>query len=581
MEVAQKHQNAKPSRVTLTGGAGEVHLRTELFGLKLVSHRACRRALARRSASWGHAQGVAVPDRPPSDLALLRFHIISGYLTADLPRGQRGPKLQELASRTWELPDGREVQFAAETLRGWVRRYRQGGLAALENAPRPRRGVQVLTDEHKAILCRLKRDVPARSIDRIIEVAEETNLVPKGLLKRSTVHRVLHARGLSARKKAETATDDLDRFEAAFPNDLWQSDMLAGPWLPAPDRPGKQRRAWLHAWLDDHSRLLLAGRWAFKSDLPTLELTLREALRRCGLPKRVYYDNGGPYRSKHMAQIIAVLSDQRPIFTPPYRPEGHGKIEAFNRYCRAAFVEEVRASSIQSIDELNRAFLAWRDLKYNRRVHSETGEAPWDRWRAEPGRIIEVSERLLTEAFLFRAKRTTDKAGVLKLHGVRYQVGPELARKRLEVRYEPEDTDLIEVWYGGTFQERVRPLTVRPQRRPKAPQPDVTPDPDGPVVDYLGELVERHKPLPVKDEVQAAREEQRAHTAAVVAIFVDHLRPEVVDTEAITNFVERFGPISLEVTAEHLAFVVQTLGDDPHIQPVLNSLREALSGDNA
>ena len=118
-----------------------------------------------------------------------------------------------------------------------------------------------------------------------------------------------------------------------------------------------------------------------------------------------------------MAQIVAVLSNRRPLFTPARRPEGHGKIEAFNRLCRAAFVDEVKASSITTLDALNRAFAAWRDLKYNRRPHGETGEAPWDRWRAHPARIVTVGEGLLAEAFLFRAKRTTDKAGVLKLHG--------------------------------------------------------------------------------------------------------------------------------------------------------------------
>jgi hypothetical protein len=199
----------------------------------------------------------------------------------------------------------------------------------------------------------------------------------------------------SSTSSAEASTSDLDRFEAAFPNDLWQSDMLCGPWLPDPDNPGQRRRTWLHAWLDHHSRLLLAGRWSFRCDLPVLELTFREAVRRCGVPKRVYYDYGGPYRSHHMRQIVAVLSNQKPIFTVPRRPEGHGKIEAFNRYCRAAFVEEVKASAIQSLDQLNRAFAAWRDLKYGRRPHSEIGATPWDRWRAHPERVVVASERLL------------------------------------------------------------------------------------------------------------------------------------------------------------------------------------------
>lgn len=109
-----------------------------------------------------------------------------------------------------------------------------------------------------------------------------------------------------------------------------------------------------------------------------------------------------------------------------------------NRFCRAAFVNEVKASSIVSLDELNRAFRAWVDLKCNRREHGETGQTPWDRWRDGADRIVHVDERALVDAFLFRASRTTDKTGVLKLHGSKYQVGPELARKKVEVRYDPD-----------------------------------------------------------------------------------------------------------------------------------------------
>jgi len=178
-------------------------------------------------------------NRPPSDLALLRYQAISAYLSLRPPRGQRTALLRQLAEQTWRLPDGRQVQFAAETLRNWVRRFRRGGIEALEDKPRRRPGVQVLEPEHIDIVCRLKRDVPARSIDRVIRIARSTGVIPKTVpLSRSTVHRVLQANGLSKRKQGAAATDDLDRFEAAFANDLWQSDMLMGPWLPDPDKPG-------------------------------------------------------------------------------------------------------------------------------------------------------------------------------------------------------------------------------------------------------------------------------------------------------------------------------------------------------
>lgn len=519
-----------------------------------------------------------MPVKAPSEMALLRYQIISAYLALEPPRGQRTHVLQTLASKTWTLPDGQPVEFAAETLRGWVRAFRRGGLQALDNAPRARPGVQVLNDQQKDLICQLKRDVPSRSLDRIITIAEEMELVTAGLLKRSTVHRVLAKRGLSRRKRGASSTEDLDRFEAAFPNDLWQSDMMKGPWLPDPDRPGKMRQAWLHAFLDDHSRLLLAGRWGFRSDLPTLELVFREALRRHGLPKRVYYDNGGPYRSKHMKQIVAVLSNQKPIFTPPRRPEGHGKIEAFNRLCRAAFVDEVKASAIATIDELNRAFAAWRDLKYNRRVHEETGQKPWERWRAGADRIEHVGERFLVDAFLFQDVRTTDKAGVLRLFGTKYQVGHQLARKKVQVRYDPERMQTIEVWHGDVFQERVKPLEALPHRRPSA---DVASEdrPQEKVIDYLAHLTKQHEPVTIEDAVEVALREREELNEAVYEVLKSRISPETFDEHAVREFLLRYGPLEPGPVQEALDLAVELGGVDQHIHVFLTAVRELIGGD--
>ena len=196
--------------------------------------------------------------------AIARFQVISAYLAIDPPRGQRRQLLEHLASRVWRDVSGESWTVSAETIRVWIRRYRKSGLDGLADKARPQRGVQALTSEQIELVCRLKEEVPERSIERVIAIAEDLGLVPKGVLRRSTVHRVLQARGLSRRPVGRSETHDLDRFEAAAPNDLWQSDMLVGPWLPDPQRPGKTRRAYLYAFLDDHSRLLLHGRFSFK-----------------------------------------------------------------------------------------------------------------------------------------------------------------------------------------------------------------------------------------------------------------------------------------------------------------------------
>jgi hypothetical protein len=187
--------------------------------------------------------------------ALARYLVISAYIAVPPPRGRRRAVLEQLAARTWPGPTGEPFTASAETIRVWVRRYRTGGVDALADAPRPSRGVTVLTEDEVAKLCALKQQVPERSLDRLIRLAEDLKLLEPGKARRSTVHRALVAHALSARRLKVPDTEDLDRYEADFPNEVWQSDMLEGPWLPDPERPGKVRRSWLYTFLDDHSLL--------------------------------------------------------------------------------------------------------------------------------------------------------------------------------------------------------------------------------------------------------------------------------------------------------------------------------------
>ena len=180
---------------------------------------------------------VSMPMKTVSARALVRFQVVSAYLAIAPPRGERAQVLERLAAKPWSLPDGRPFLFRPETLRGWVRAYQRHGLEGLEDTPRARVGVGVLTPEQIEVICALKRQVPERSLDRVIQIAEELDKVPKGVLKRSTVHRVLKAHGLSKSPKGKASTADLDRFEAAWPNDLWQSACAPGPTCPTRRSP--------------------------------------------------------------------------------------------------------------------------------------------------------------------------------------------------------------------------------------------------------------------------------------------------------------------------------------------------------
>jgi transposase len=491
--------------------------------------------------------------------------------------------LEQLAARTWTDEKGEPLRVAADTLRVWVRRYRQSGLEGLKDKLRPRRGIQALSLEQIELVCRLRREVPERSLDRLIAIAEEMKLVAPGLLTRSTVHRVLRAEGLSARACRVPDTQDLDRFEALAPNGTWQSDMLVGPWLPDPERPGKMRRAYLYAFIDDHSRLLLHGRFSFKGDLPALELVFRRCLQKWGVPSRVHYDNAQVYRSGHMKQVVATLGIHRIVFTKPGRPQGHGKIEALNQYIRSAFLAELAASpQIETLDALNEAFVAWADELYNRKAHSETGQMPLDRWRAGADRVRYAEEEELRQAFLWREKRTPDKTAVFSLLGRQYQVAAKLARRRIEVRYDPEALDEVEVWHQERFVERVRPFQVQEHRRPRDPclRSQAPEEKQEPVADWLGHLVETRskqgfiEPSPRHLVEQRARRRAEADEA-IVALLVERLDSAVIDHEAIRAYLDRFGPFDLGRAGEVLDRLLGAeLTSDSHITVVLDAIRD-------
>ena len=514
---------------------------------------------------------------PITKKALLRFQIISAYLAANPPRGKRRHMLEHLAAKTWFLESGEVFSVKPETIRYWLRMYRLGGFEALKDKPRKDKGVRAIPEDLIQKACKLKLEVPERSIERIITIMENLQLAPPGLLRRSTLHRALQARGLSARKLVIPDTRDLDRWQADYANDLWQADMLQGPWLPDPYRKGKMRRSYLYAFLDDASRLLLYGRFFFKGDLPALELVFKRSLQRYGRPHRVYYDNGMVFKSNHMKIVCAELGIHHPIHTRPYRPMGHGKIEAFNRFCVNHFIAEVKASNIVTLQQLNEAFSAWVGEEYNLRKHTEIGMTPKQRWTNDASRIQYIEEEKLRIAFLWREKRTPDKTGVLRLFHHRYKVSPTLARKRVEVRYDPERLDQIEIYLDGVFKQRAKPLQIAPNRAPKVLLPleqDQSPEEK---TDYLGWLTGQHKA-----KIQVTPPVNNSPKTQTLTGFLDilqgYISREVFDEKEAAAFFQAFGPFDPDRVKRTMDDLLAVEPRNLHISFYLNHLQARLRG---
>ena len=156
--------------------------------------------------------------------------------------------------------------------------------------------------------------------------------------------------------------------------------MLVGPWVPYPRREGSAR-ARLFLIVDDHSRLLVDGRFFAHENARACQDLLRRAITRRGLPEVFYADNGAPFSNAWLARTCGVLGI-RLVHSKPYSPEGRGKQERLNRYIREAFLAEAAHHGIESLDALNDLFAAWAGQVANRRVHAETGQTPIGRFEA-------------------------------------------------------------------------------------------------------------------------------------------------------------------------------------------------------
>jgi putative transposase len=283
--------------------------------------------------------------------------------------------------------------------------------------------------------------------------------------------------------KGGPVTRALGRFEAEFRNELWAGDALHGPLIDG-------RRVFLFCFLDDHSRLFCGYRWAAREDVLNASKALRAGMAARGMPKAVYVDNGSPFVSGQLLRACAVLN-VRLIHSRPGRPEGRGKIERAFRTVREQLLVEFEDHSPRSLEELNQTFQAWVEQVYHRRVHSETGQAPLERFLAAAGAPTVPSERWLREAFRWSERRTVSRTGTVAMHGNTYEVDPGLAGRRVDLIFDPSELADVEVRLDGHHAGLAVPLKIHRHVHPRAQQPTQRAEPTG--IDYLGLIRKRRE----------------------------------------------------------------------------------------
>jgi transposase InsO family protein len=249
------------------------------------------------------------------------------------PEAKAGPLTAEqrvLLLDTWRrsgLPAkdfGALVGLSKHTLYAWKKKFDAQGPAGLLDRPRGAATGSKLPELTKRTIVMMKEANPEWGCQRISDLLTRGPALPASA---GAVARVLHEAGYELEEHpTRPHADHVRHFERAQPNQLWQTDLFTFV------LKRQNRRVYLVAFLDDHSRFIVGyGLHASQSAALVMEV-LRAALGSYGAPAELLTDNGSQYVTWRGKSAFAKECDKRgikQIVATPRRPQTLGKIERF------------------------------------------------------------------------------------------------------------------------------------------------------------------------------------------------------------------------------------------------------------
>ncbi len=382
-----------------------------------------------------------MPTSDSAELAVWRYGIISTLLHRNVEEQTLEEALIRLSSQQYRRLDGRFVSFSPETLRKWFYRYRNGGLPALNDAPRKDTG------GHRSVpgsmenrLFELRKGHPRWTFARLLDQLVQEELWNMRSPARSTLYRFAHTTNL-LRDPHLVPHDPARLFSYEFFGQLWMADFLHGPKIRL---NGKKRKTYLHAIMDDATRYVVRAGFFTSESTEVMMTELMASVRTHGKPIRFYTDNGACYASRHLKFVCANLGIHL-IHTPPGKPRGRGKAERFFRTVRDRFLDGEKAPA-KTLDGLNKAFREWLST-YHKRIHSSLGVSPLQKRLSHESVCNPLPEAVEIEP-LFRMKRRCRVYlnNTIRLKKRSYEVMDALPGQRVDVWFMPWNLDTV--WYG-------------------------------------------------------------------------------------------------------------------------------------
>jgi transposase InsO family protein len=272
----------------------------------------------------------------------------------------------------------------------------------------------------------------------------------------SSVWRVLRRRGLVTPQPQKRPRSALVRFQAALPNECWQSDMTH--WTLSGGRGCE-----IVNFIDDRSRLDLRSVALAVTTAVDVGQIFQAARAQYGTPQNVLTDNGCIFTASHRGGKVVLETELERLgirhkHARPYHPQTCGKVERFHQTQKKYLAKQPPARSLEQLQaQLDRFARSYNEARPHRALGRQT---PAEVYAA----LVKAAPQAKVETHFRIRHDKIDKGGKLTL---RYQsrllhIGMGARHKGLPVVLLVADRDVRVV--SAADGELWRHLTIDPSR---------------------------------------------------------------------------------------------------------------------
>lgn len=386
-------------------------------------------------------------DTLKNEIALFRYGLIAPAVTNTFEEINRQQYFKKVASKKY-IVNGAEVTYNFSTIKHWYLNYMKNGFNAL--LPKTRSDNQTsrkLSYDSKSRIKELKLEFPHISGTLIYN-----KLVDEGIINPNDICLGTVLKFIRDNKIFFNETENIDRraFVMEHANDCWQADTSHGPYLTI---DGKKVLTYLIAIIDDASRMIVGAKFFFNDNSINLQEVLKSSIKKYGVPKKLFVDNGKTYKNDQFNIICATLGLVL-IHARPYSGASKGKIERFFHTMKASWMRGLNWNDIKSLDELNSLLTNFIN-NYNISKHSSLKDEndnllePNTRWFRDSKLIKKLDNNFIDISFLHTAypKIRSDAIAYIKNH--EFEVNMKYIGKKIVVKYNPLNFETAWIYDDG------------------------------------------------------------------------------------------------------------------------------------